>query len=326
MTGLVRSATRDAALAVLARYVVGDGIELGPGHQPFPLPYPATKVRYVDRWKPDENQELFPELGDGVVFPMPDIVADLNVEGLSMLPDGSEDFVIASHLLEHLVDPLAQLSEIHRVLRPGGIALVVLPDRRFTFDRARRPTTLEHLIGDHEAGLQIPDDAHIEEFLIYTEGWNSERDAAKRDATFEAHRQRSFHVHCWTQEEFLPVLRYSITDMKLSWELLDTLFVDEIADGIEYGFVLRRSLRPLDPAVLAARLDDVWSTLVDRHEAGKQPKSEPEPQPVPEPDPAWSYIAAAAYRRIRRHLRPIKRWSRAALRRPPIEEVAQQPR
>ncbi len=307
MTALVKTPTREAALATLARFLIGDGLELGPGHQPFPLPYPATRVRYVDRWKPDQNRDLFPELGDTVEFPTPDIVSDLNVEGLSMLPDGSEDFVIASHLLEHLVDPLAQLSEIHRVLRPGGIALIVLPDRRYTFDRARQPTTLEHLIADHEAGLQVPDDEHIEEFLIYTEGWNSERDAAKRDVTFESHRQRSFHVHCWTQEEFLPVLRYAVTDMKMSWELLDVLFVDDIPDSIEYGFVLRRSLHPADPGPLVARFDAVWSHLFERHEAANQPA----PEPVP---PPWDAALARfpAYRAARRMLRPLKRVGRAA--------------
>lgn len=325
MTGLIRSATRDAALAVLARYLAGDGIELGPGHQPFPLPFPGTRVRYVDRWKPSENQQLFPELGDDVVFPMPDIVADLNVEGLSVLADVSEDFVIASHLLEHLADPIAQIGEIHRVLRPGGIALIVLPDRRFTFDRARQATTLEHLIADHEAGLQVPDDAHIEEFLIYTEGWNSERDAAKRDATFEAHRQRSFHVHCWTQEEFLPVLRYSITDLKLSWELLDAMFVDDVPDSIEYGFVLRRSFREGDPTVLAARLDRVWENMVDRHNADAAKAAAAADPRVAGP---WHgaerrYRAAVepAYRALRRRLRPLKRWGRAALGRPPGDEA-----
>lgn len=302
MTAMMRTAARDAALSVLARYLVGDGIELGPGHQPFPLPYPATNVRYVDRWKPEENLRLFPELGDGVVFPMPDIIADLNVEGLSMLPDGSEDFVIASHLIEHLVDPLAQLSEMHRALRPGGVALIVLPDRRYTFDRARSATTLTHLIADHENGVQVPDDAHIEEFLIYTEGWDSKRDAAKRESTFESHKRRSFHVHCWTQEEFLSVLRYSIAKMKLAWELLDVLFVDQIEDGFEYGFVLRRSLRPADPVALADRLDDVWTVLVDQHEASKQVV---EPPPVP----SWRDVLnqVPAYRAARRRLRPLKR-------------------
>ena len=54
--------------ALLARYLVGDGVELGPGHSPFPIPYSGTNVRYVDRWVPDTNRELFPELGEAT-FP-----------------------------------------------------------------------------------------------------------------------------------------------------------------------------------------------------------------------------------------------------------------
>jgi predicted SAM-dependent methyltransferase len=286
---------------MLARHVAGAGIELGPGHLPFPLPYPGAKARYVDRWKPDESQGLFPELGESAGFPMPDIVADLNIDKLSMLADESEDFVIASHVLEHLVDPLAQVAEIHRVLRPGGVALILLPDRRLTFDRARQPTTLEDLVADHASGAVVPDDAHLEEFLIYSEGWNNARDAAKREVTFEFHRQRSFHVHCWTQEEFLPVLRYSIATMHMSWELVDAFFVDDVPDGIEYGFVLRRSLSPGRSDVLAERLDAVWTALVDSHRV---------PRPST-PARATTLIRAlrrsSAYRAGRRQLRPVKR-------------------
>jgi hypothetical protein len=181
----------------------------------------------------------------------------------------------------------------------------VLPDRRYTFDRARSATTLTHLVADHENGMRVPDDAHIEEFLIYTEGWDSERDAAKREATFESHKQRSFHVHCWTQEEFLSVLRYSIANMKLSWDLLDVLFVDQVEDGFEYGFVLRRSLQPGDPVALSGRLDDVWTVLIDHHEASKQV--------VEPPPPTWRDVLSSvpAYRATRRRLRPLKRWGRA---------------
>lgn len=39
----------------------GHGVEIGPGHAPFPLPSELV-VRYVDRWEPDENSALFPEL------------------------------------------------------------------------------------------------------------------------------------------------------------------------------------------------------------------------------------------------------------------------
>jgi SAM-dependent methyltransferase len=172
MTAVGQVSGREHALRGLARYVAGNGVELGPGHAPFPLPFPATTVRYVDRWKPDENRQLFPELGDEATFPMPDIVADLNIDRLSMLPDESQDFVIASHLLEHLVDPLAHLAEIYRVLRPGGTVIIMLPDRRLTFDRDRAATTLDHLIDDHATGSRIVDDNYLEEFLRGTGDWN----------------------------------------------------------------------------------------------------------------------------------------------------------
>ncbi len=305
---MAKAPEREQALAYMARFLGGDGIELGPGHQPFPVPYTGARVRYVDRWKPDENVAMFPELGEGVVFPMPDIVADLDDEGLSMLADESQDFVIASHVLEHLCDPIKQLAEIHRVLRPGGVALVLLPDRRMTFDRARQGTTLEHLLADHQAGMRIPDDAHLEEFLIYTEGWNAERDAATRDETFAHHRKRSFHVHCWTQQEFLPVIRHSITEMRTTWELIDATLLEDMPNSIEFGFVLRRAMHPCEAAELAARLDQVWEAIVE---------SRREPGPEPQPEPERGLIAALnrnqVYRAIRRPLRPLKRLARAAL-------------
>lgn len=42
--------------------------------------------------------------------------------------DNSQDYVIASHLLEHLVSPLEALEEWHRVLKPGGTLVMCLPD------------------------------------------------------------------------------------------------------------------------------------------------------------------------------------------------------
>jgi SAM-dependent methyltransferase len=265
MTAVRQVSGRERALRALARYVAGNGVELGPGHAPFSLPYPATTVRYVDRWKPDENRQLFPELGDDANFPMPDIVADLNVDRLSMLADESQDFVIASHLLEHLVDPLAHLAEIHRVLRPGGVVIIMLPDRRLTFDRNRDATTLEHLIADHATGSRTVDDEHLEEFLRGTGDWDEAWDATERAAQFDLHRQRSIHVHCWTQEEFLPVVRYSVTDMGLSWELLDALFYEDVPGSIEFGLVLRRSLSAGDFSALGRRLEGVWYELVENH-------------------------------------------------------------
>ncbi|MCJ8510638.1 methyltransferase domain-containing protein [Rhizobium lemnae] len=49
----------------------------------------------------------------------------LNIEQID-LPAGSLDLVICSHILEHVDDKLA-LAELYRVLRPGGIAVLMFP-------------------------------------------------------------------------------------------------------------------------------------------------------------------------------------------------------
>lgn len=54
-----------------------------------------------------------------------DITADLN-EGIP-LPDNSVGIINASHILEHLKDPVKIMGEIHRVLVDGGWAMIEVP-------------------------------------------------------------------------------------------------------------------------------------------------------------------------------------------------------
>ena len=44
------------------------------------------------------------------------------------------DYVIASHVVEHTPDLLNFLKEMNNILRPGGMLLLVIPDKRFTFE------------------------------------------------------------------------------------------------------------------------------------------------------------------------------------------------
>jgi SAM-dependent methyltransferase len=64
------------------------------------------------------------------------------------LPDGAFDAIICSHVLEHVEDDAAAISELHRVLAPHGWAIVMVPldlSRTSTYEdpAVRTPTERE---------------------------------------------------------------------------------------------------------------------------------------------------------------------------------------
>jgi len=248
---------------LLARHLLGTGIEVGPGQHPFELPLPGVDVRYVDRWDPHQSGELFPRHAAQGEFAAPDILADFNTDRLGAVGDDTQDFVIASHVLEHLADPIGFLAEMHRVLRPGGVALVLLPDRHRTADRNRSATALSHLVAEHEAGVDEVSEEHVVEWLE-SRGLSLGDTPEDRVATLDRHRRRSIHVHCWDAPEFLDVVLWSIEHLDQHWEFVDgSLPMDEFPPGIEFGFVLRRSTVPLDPDTGRRRFDAAWRAWND---------------------------------------------------------------
>lgn len=96
------------------------------------------------------------------------------------------DFVLASHVLEHIANPIGALREWIRVLKPGGLMLLVLPHREGTFDHRRPPTDLQHMISDDENGTTEADLSHLPEILA---SHDLARDPAAAD--FESFRTRS---------------------------------------------------------------------------------------------------------------------------------------
>lgn len=227
----------------LSTHLAGTGLEVGPGHVPFPVPR-GVEVRFVDRLTSVQHHDLFPELPLEMGFVEPDIVADLDADRLRAVESSSQDFVIASHVIEHLADPLGFLDDAHRVLRVGGVLLLLVPDRRCTFDRDRGATPLVCLIRDHELDATVPDDDHVLDFLVGADQgpeFEIPDDPDARARLFAWHRDRSIHVHCWTEDEFTEVLRYCADDLGQNWECRARLSTAE--NGMEFGFVLVRTHR-----------------------------------------------------------------------------------
>lgn len=187
--------------------ICGEGIEIGAYHSPLAVPA-GCRVRYVDLYSRDEAELAYPGADNSkerVV--VPEILAP--ADDLTVLPDQSQDFVLTSHLIEHLADPLRGLREWHRLLRPQGSLVLIVPDRRYTFDRRRSATSVDHLVADHREGTQHPerhrrDRQHCADFARYVNGLHEPRHI---DFFARLLHESGYpiHYHCWTLAEFLPI-------------------------------------------------------------------------------------------------------------------------
>jgi SAM-dependent methyltransferase len=197
-----------------ARVLRGEGIEIGALHSPFPAPARA-RVRYVDRLTTAQLRAEYPELGDDA---MVEVDAIDDGETLATFAGASLDFVIASHMLEHTEEPIGALQAQLRVLRPGGVVLIALPDRRDGLDIHRDATTLEHLLADHEHGPQRSRAQHYRDWATQVDlplGNISADEVDEHAAELEGRLYR-IHYHCWTGDEFALQLGELITRGLLS--------------------------------------------------------------------------------------------------------------
>lgn len=89
----------------------------------------------------------------------------LEATNLHAIDDDSYDFLLSSHVIEHLANPLKGISEWKRVVKPGGILVVVVPHKDRTFDHLRPVTSFEHLLDDYSMETTEADLTHFEETL-----------------------------------------------------------------------------------------------------------------------------------------------------------------
>ncbi|MFT4524289.1 MAG: putative SAM-dependent methyltransferase [Bacteroidia bacterium] len=78
------------------------------------------------------NEKFFRSLGE-VNYRTTDLMKHdvddngVNIENMTLYKEGQFDFLICSHVLEHVSNPTKAAQELHRVLKPGHTAIIMVP-------------------------------------------------------------------------------------------------------------------------------------------------------------------------------------------------------
>ena len=84
---------------------------------------------------------------------------------MKCIDDSSYDFVLSSHCIEHLANPLKGIKKWIRVLKQEGLLVLVIPHKNGTFDHLRPVTSLAHFIQDFDDQTDEGYMTHLEEIV-----------------------------------------------------------------------------------------------------------------------------------------------------------------
>ena len=200
----------------IGKDLTGSGVEFGAASSPFPIAIGST-VRFADFY--DHALKSSPYFSNEYYARAEYVTADLltSMETMDGLKDGSLDFIIACHVIEHLRNPLLAMETAWKKLKPGGKLVLLVPHRDLTFDKNRELTTLEHLILDYEHPNRNRDFLH---FLEFYEKAFVTADYAHKAATEFNSAFSDIHYHVWNEDSFLAMMNYFSQGVK-PWSSID---------------------------------------------------------------------------------------------------------
>jgi len=178
----------------------GNGLEIGALHEPAAIPEGAS-VKYLDALDEKDAAKLFREI-PGDRFVKVSFIGDLDNDGLSQFGEGAFDFVVMNHVLEHVANPVKVVREVFRICRKGGIVILSIPDKEYTFDRGRGLTSWEHLWSDYVNDARRSDDDHYESFLRSAAPHVFEEPPENLKIHIQLSRNRREHAHVWNSDSF----------------------------------------------------------------------------------------------------------------------------
>ncbi len=243
------------------------GLEVGPLDNPI-VSKSEGSVFYVDHASTQDLAAKYandPNVADVAKIVGVDFIWGAKSLRETIPPHLSFDYVIASHVIEHVPDVIGWLREVSGVLKPEGMLCLAVPDRRYTFDYLRQLTTMADLVDGYLHGYRKPNPRQVFDYCYNTikvdagEAWKPGFDPAPGEhshseksalalAMESLKEERYIDVHCsvFTSDSFLDLMKRLFPCELIDFKIAS--FFPPDPGEIEFFVVLQRLPLLEDPA------------------------------------------------------------------------------
>jgi len=267
----------------------GRGLEIGASHSPMFPKAGGFRVETVDHLPSEELRRKYRDMGVDTSR-IEEVDHVWRGEPLDELvrARGAYDFIFASHVLEHLPDPLSFLNACDSLLCERGVLVVAVPDKRFCFDAFLPLASAGDLLQAHlERRKRHPPGTLFDHAAYRAErrgqdAWRQRTlgpielagttDEARREAERAASSAEYLDTHGW---QFVPSsFRLALRDLHAAGltPMREVAFSDP--RGQRHEFFVSMARRgpgcPVDRATLCRRVlreqragvDDIWTSAL----------------------------------------------------------------
>ena len=170
------------------KYCIGSGIEIGAAaHNPFGLKICLNVA-------PDYDFEFFKQsqielCGEYYKIDIVGTASSIPVESNKF------DYVVSSHVIEHVSDPIQAFCEWNRILKPNGIIFMIFPKRNALPSDVGRP---------------------LSEIADFVKSWNG-----------KVFSEESGHIWVFSLQSMIDLIEYCNKTYKLCWEIIEAQETDD---------------------------------------------------------------------------------------------------
>ena len=151
---------------------------------------------------------------------------------ISIIKNEEYDFVFASHVLEHIANPLKAIKEWLRIVKKDGYIIIIVPEKSICFDHTREYSKFATLLSQYEKNVGEDDLSTLKEILT-----NHDLDKDKPAGTFveftkrslDNYNNRCLHHYVYNDDLLLEICNY-----------FKCLFIYKETFGINIWFIMKK--------------------------------------------------------------------------------------